>query len=184
MIYNKHIIIAGCARSGKTTLSRKLKKNGFIHYKMDSIKRGICKYHSIKTDNWTDYSKGVVTIIRQIIEDEKEDNIIFDTPHISPLDAEKLKKYAIIIFLGYPDMRQKEFRENTKKYDKNTWSSQLPLDEQKELFQSSKDFSIQNKKDCKKTEIPYFNVSKNRNKVLNKAKNYILSELERSKNEL
>ena len=37
----KHIIIAGASRSGKTTLALKLAKHGFIHYKMDSIKRGI-----------------------------------------------------------------------------------------------------------------------------------------------
>ena len=37
----KHIIIAGASRSGKTTLALKLAKHGFVHYKMDSIKRGI-----------------------------------------------------------------------------------------------------------------------------------------------
>ena len=37
----KHIIIAGASRSGKTTLALKFKKEGFVHYKMDTIKRGL-----------------------------------------------------------------------------------------------------------------------------------------------
>ena len=37
----KHVIIAGASRSGKTTLSLKLRERGFTHYKMDTIKRGL-----------------------------------------------------------------------------------------------------------------------------------------------
>ena len=36
---------------------------------------------------WTDFSKGVCTIIGQVMDDEMEDNIIFDTPHISVKDS-------------------------------------------------------------------------------------------------
>ena len=38
---NKVVIVAGCTRTGKTTLSRRLREKGFNHYKMDTIKRGI-----------------------------------------------------------------------------------------------------------------------------------------------
>lgn len=172
-----HIVIAGAARSGKTTLAKKIRELGFIHYKMDSIKRGMCKVNNIKTVGWTDYSKEVVTVIKQVIEDEKEDNIIFDTPHISPLDAKELEKDAVVIFLGYDTMSTNTFLSLTKKYDKNTWSSNLPKEELIELFLDCKKFSIENKKLCKKLGIKYFDVSKDRNKVLNEAYLYITDKL-------
>ena len=43
-----HIIIAGCARSGKTTLSLMLNKYGYVHYKMDSIKKRIYEVDNLK----------------------------------------------------------------------------------------------------------------------------------------
>lgn len=174
-----HIIIAGAARSGKTTLSRKFKKLGFIHYKMDSIKRGICKFLGVKTIKWTDFSKGVCMMIEQVIEDEREDNIIFDTPHISVLDAVKLMgEDAIVIFLGYDSMDFKTFKSNTDKYDKGTWSSELPIDELKALFEDCRAFSEENKKQCEAVGIKYFDVTEDRERVLDEAYKYVVEKLD------
>lgn len=177
-----HIIIAGAARSGKTTLSRRFKELGFIHYKMDSIKRGICKYLDIKTSKWTDFSKGVCMMIGQVVNDEREDNIIFDTPHISVMDAASLMSDdVIVVFLGYDSMDFDTFKKNTDKYDKGTWSSELPLDELKKLFEDSKKFSIENKEQCEAVGIKYFDVTKNRERVLDEAYQYVVDKIEKNK---
>ena len=68
-----HIIIAGTARSGKTTLSLMLKELGYVHYKMDSIKRGICEAYNLHYDNWDKISPIMATIINRMIQDNKTD---------------------------------------------------------------------------------------------------------------
>ncbi len=177
-----HIIIAGAARSGKTTLSKMLRDKGFIHYKMDSIKRGVCKYFDVKTMYWTDFSDGVTTIIEQVINDEVDDNIIFDTPHISVLDARRLvSDNTIVIFLGYDHMSFDTFYDNIKKYDKNTWCGKLSYDELKEIFDDSVRYSIENKNACYKYGIPYFDVSDDKMNTINSAYSYILAKLELNK---
>lgn len=174
-----HIVIAGAARSGKTTLSRMLKDRGFIHYKMDSIKRGVCRYFDIKTVYWTDFSKGVCSIIKQVIDDEFEDNIIFDTPHISVNDSlELVRDDTIVLFLGYDHMDFDTFLDNVSKYDQNTWVGKLSYDELKELFEDSVKFSIDNRKDCLENNIKYFDVSENREEVLDEACSYVLNLIE------
>ena len=81
-----HIIIAGTARAGKTTISLMLKEYGYVHYKMDSIKRGICEAYNIKYDNWNKVSPIMATIINRMIQDNKTDtnylleNYLFDIP--------------------------------------------------------------------------------------------------------
>lgn len=174
-----HIVIAGAARSGKTTLSRMLKDRGFIHYKMDSIKRGVCRYFDIKTVYWTDFSKGVCSIIKQVIDDEFEDNIIFDTPHISVNDSlELVRDDTIVLFLGYDHMDFDTFLDNVSKYDQNTWVGKLSYDELKELFEDSVKFSMDNRKDCLENNIIYFDVSENREEVLDEACSYVLNLIE------
>ena len=63
-----HVIIAGAARSGKTTLSLMLNKYGYTHYKMDSIKRGICESYELKYDDWKDISPIMCRIINRVID--------------------------------------------------------------------------------------------------------------------
>ena len=174
-----HIVIAGAARSGKTTLSRMLKDKGFIHYKMDSIKRGVCRYFDVKTMYWTDFSKGVCTIIKQVMDDEFEDNIIFDTPHISVLDSlDLVRNDTIVLFLGYDHMDFDTFLSNVRMYDQDTWVGKLSMDELKELFDDSVKFSKDNRKECLENNIAYFDVSEDRENVLKKACSYVLDILE------
>ena len=65
----KNVIIAGCSRCGKTTLSKYLKdKYGLTHYKMDSIKRGIDKnFWDGYKDDWEKVSPHIAHLIKQII---------------------------------------------------------------------------------------------------------------------
>ena len=118
-----HVIIAGAARSGKTTLSLMLNKYGFTHYKMDSIKRGICESYSLKYDDWKDVSPIMCTIINRIIEDNKTDTnylkekYLFDSPFLSPKDIKMINtEDTYVLFLGYSqisvDEMVKRIREN------------------------------------------------------------------------
>ena len=89
-----HVIIAGAARSGKTTLSLMLNEYGFTHYKMDSIKRGMCETQVLDPNEWDKISSIMCSIINRIIEDYKTDTnylkekYLFDTPFLYPKDIE------------------------------------------------------------------------------------------------
>ena len=48
MVNLKHIIIAGCLRTGKTRLSGLFEDGGYIHYQMDLIKRAIYESFSLE----------------------------------------------------------------------------------------------------------------------------------------
>ena len=171
-----HIIIAGCARSGKTTLCKKTRELGFVHYKMDSVKRGVCRHFNIKTKLWTDFSDGVRDIIEQIILDEYEDNILFDTPHLSVEDADYLRvKYnVLVVYMGYTEMKYEDFKKFIATYDNDTWCMKLDEVELRDLFDGCVKFSIENKtKISNISEIKYFDISSNPEETIDKAFNYI-----------
>jgi len=170
-----HIIIAGCARSGKTTLCKRTRDLGFIHYKMDSVKRGVCRHFNIKTKLWTDFSDGVRDIIEQIIQDEVEDDLLFDTPHISVEDAYYLKdKYnVLVVFMGYVSMSYEDFKEYISTYDNDTWCGKLPEDELKDLYDGCVKFSIENKEKAAEFGINYFDISNGPEEAIDAAFNYI-----------
>ena len=120
----KHIIIAGASRSGKTTLALKLAKHGFIHYKMDSIKRGIDDNFHEKMEDWREISPKMSHLIWRIIKDSETDQIkgkefyVIDTCHVYPKDLYKKDiKNTIIIFLGYKDLDIYEKLEEMKRND-------------------------------------------------------------------
>ena len=70
----KHIIIAGAARSGKTMMALKLGQEGFVHYKMDSIKRGIDNnFWDNYKDNWKKVSPHMAYLIKTIIDENQSD---------------------------------------------------------------------------------------------------------------
>ncbi len=171
-----HIIIAGCARSGKTTLCKKTRELGFVHYKMDSVKRGVCKHFKIKTIGWTDFSLGVRDIIEQIILDEEGDNILFDTPHLSVEDAYYLKeKYnVLVVYMGYINMTYDSFKEWISTYDNDTWCLKLSEEELLDLFNGCVLFSKENKDKIDKLDgIKYYDISDNPTIAIDNAFNYI-----------
>lgn len=171
-----HIIIAGCARSGKTTLCKKTRELGFVHYKMDSVKRGVCKHFNIKTTLWTDFSLGVRDIIEQIILDEYEDNILFDTPHLSVEDADYLReKYnVLVVYMGYTSMSYERFKSFISSYEIDTWCSKLDEEELRDLYDGCVKFSIENKtKISNLSNIKYFDISDDPEGVIEQAFNYI-----------
>ena len=178
-----HVIIAGAARAGKTSLSLMLNKYGFTHYKMDSVKRGICEALNIKFDNWESISPIMCTVINRIILDNKTDTnygiekYLFDTPFLYPKDIEKIDTSETkVIFLGYAHTDVDKYMEKIREYDENhIWSSKISDEALRKWTNDDIEYSKLLESECKKYNIPYFDTSENREEVLKEALEYIIS---------
>ena len=176
-----HIIIAGTARAGKTTLSLMLKEMGYVHYKMDSIKRGICEAYKLEYDNWEKVSPIMATIINRMIKDNKTDtnyqleNYIIDIPFLYPKDVNLIDtKDTLVIYLGYAKLTPSESFNKIRKHDKeNYWTYNLTDDKLMSWCQDNIEFSKYIEKECKKYRFKYFDTSCNRDKVLQDIVHYI-----------
>ena len=179
-----HVIIAGAARVGKTTLSLMLNKYGYTHYKMDSIKRGICESLLLEYDGWEKVSPIMCTIINRIIEDNKTDTnylkekYLFDTPFLYPKDIELINtEDTIVVFLGHAHIsveeKMKQIRENDKE---NYWTSKIDDDELRKWISDSIEFSKYLEEECKKYNLKYYDTSNNRDIVLKEILNEIISK--------
>lgn len=172
-----HVIIAGAARSGKTTLSLMLNKYGYTHYKMDSIKRGICESYKLVYDDWEGVSPIMCKIINRIIQDNKTDTnfgmekYLFDTPFLYPKDIEMIDTSETkVIFIGYAHIDVEEELGLIRKYDKeNFWTNKISDDELRKWTYDNIEFSKYLENECEKLGIPYYDTSKDRDTVLNKA---------------
>lgn len=174
----KHIIIAGASRSGKTTLATRLKDLGYIHYTMDSIKRGIYNGNFMegKGSNWKEVSPKMTKLIERLIQDNKEDinyNVEFyviDVGTIYPEDAVTLNKMdnVILMFLGYPDVDVSWKVHQMQKYDKalNSWTKNLPEDQITGMVNFSVGFSKEVCKQCLENNIMFFDTGYNQKEVL------------------
>ena len=176
-----HIIIAGAARSGKTTLSLMLNDVGYVHYKMDSIKRGICEAYKLQYDNWDKVSVIMATIINRMIKDQTTDtnylqeNYLFDIPFLYPQDLSLMDtNNTLVIFLGYSKLSVEECFNNIREYDKdNYWTNSISNKSLKKMCEENIKFSKYLEKECLKYHLPYFDTSYNREKVLNDVLKYI-----------
>ena len=177
-----HVIIAGAARAGKTTLALKLNKYGFTHYKMDSIKRGICESYNLQYDDWEQVSPIMCKIINRIILDNNTDtnykieNYLFDTPFLYPKDIEIIDTTNTkVIFLGYAHIGVEEEMKLIRKYDKdNFWTSKISDEELRKWTHDNIEFSKYLESECKRLGIAYYDTSFEREGVLNKAMNDII----------
>ncbi len=186
-----HVIIAGAARAGKTTLSLMLNNEGFTHYKMDSIKRGICEAYNLKYDSWDEVSTVMSIIINRIIEDNKTDTnflkekYLFDIPFIYPKDLSLINtEDTLVIFLGYAKASAaKHFLKIRNNDASNLWTSKLDDETLAKNVKENIEFSKKLERECKKYNIPYFDTSFNREEVLKEAKEFILrKEVEYERN--
>ena len=187
MKYKKHVILAGGSRCGKTTLSMKLSKLGFVHYKMDTIKRGIDRnFWDHYKDDWRVVSPHMAHLIRVMIEDNQSDVVrgkeyyCIDTCHLYPVDIAKCNlENTVIVFFGYIDLDIEEKIRYIRKYDKKTWSCKLSDDELRDYLQEGIDYSKEVKEECEKYGIKFFDTGRNFKKVMKEAYNYIQEELKK-----
>ncbi len=157
MINLKHIIIAGCSRAGKTTLSEMFTKIGFTHYKIDSIKRGLCNSFGLSENNdWKNISPKMAHFISTIIKESSFDKTYnqefycIDTCHLYPVDiANENLENTIIIFLGYPNIDKYQKLTEIRKYDANNiWTSHKSDNELLTNIELGIKYSIEAKEQC------------------------------------
>lgn len=171
-----HIIIAGAARAGKTTLSVMLNKYGYTHYKMDSIKRGLCECYNLVYDDWESVSPIMCKIINRIIIDNRTDTnyklekYLFDTPFLYPKDIELIDTSETkVIFLGYAHIDVEEEMKLIRKYDKeHYWTNKKSDEELRKETMENIEFSKYLESECKRLGITYYDTSFDREKVLDK----------------
>ena len=181
----KHVILAGASRCGKTTISLKLKNLGLVHYKMDSIKRGIDKnFWDGYKDDWVSVSPHMAKLINVMLSDYQTDIVkdkeyyLIDTCHLYPSDIVKYNlKDTIIVFVGYSEVDPYKKLKQIRKYDKNVWSNHVSDKEMIYGINLGIEYSKIVKEECRKNNIKYFDISKNFNKVLNEIYEYIINEL-------
>lgn len=183
----KHVIIAGCARSGKTTLSLKLREKGFNHYKMDTIKRGLDdNFYPGKIKTWRESSPKFAKLISRIIEEADTDIIkdiewyLIDTCHLYPSDISKTynKDNTIIVFLGYTNITKEEKLKSIRSNDpKHGWTWKKDDDFLLKSIEEDISFSKEALEECEENNIPFFDTSDFK-KGIDEAYNYIVSKLD------
>lgn len=179
----RHILIAGACRSGKTTLSLKLAKEGYMHYKMDSIKRGICKSFNIDGHDWLNLSHKMANIINTIILENYSDTVfleeqyVLDVSHLLPKDTFIIdRNKTLILFLGYSKNSLEEQVKLIREHDQDYyWSSKLSDQQLVEMIKKNIEFSKYLESECLKYDIPYFDTSLDRENKINEIKQYILN---------
>lgn len=182
----KHVIIAGASRSGKTTLSMKLRENGFNHYKMDTIKRGLDNnFYEGRIRLWTDASPKFARLIERIILESETDIIkdvewyVIDTCHLYPKDINEVNlQNTIIVFLGYPSISEKEKLKAIRDNDpENGWTR---TKDDAFLLKGTRmdiEYSIEANKQCNEIGIKFFDTGVNFNETIEEAYEYIMSNM-------
>ena len=182
----KHVIIAGASRSGKTTLSLKLREHGFTHYKMDTIKRGLDNnFYDGRIELWKDASPKFARLIGRIIRESETDIInnvewyVIDTCHLYPKDIKEINpKNTVIVFLGYPEISEMEKLKAIRDNDPSNGWTRTKDDEF--LLKGTRmdiEYSIEAKKQCDELGIKFFNTGTNFNETILEAYDYIMTNM-------
>ncbi|MDE5889330.1 MAG: hypothetical protein K2H20_04855, partial [Bacilli bacterium] len=153
----RHVIIAGTPRAGKTPVCSELLKYGFTHYKMDSIKRGICDAFGYDQHDWNFLNEKIAKVIKTIILENSSDTVAgleyyaIDTCHILPKDISLFNNDVLVVYLGYADIdveeKVKEIRLNDKGH---YWSSKVSDDVLRRMINANVNLSKEIREDCKR----------------------------------
>ena len=176
----KNVIIAGSSRCGKTTISKYFqKKYKLVHYKMDSIKRGIDKnFWDGYKDDWKKVSPHMAYLINTIISEREDDYYVIDSCHLYPKDISKYNlENTIIVFVGHDTISVEEKLKQIRKYDHHAWTNFENDEYIRYSNQLGIDYSIEAKKQCEKLNIKYFDTSYNFLKVKKEIIKYIEENL-------
>ena len=177
----KNIIIIGPSRSGKTTLSNKIKRihteYNIIH--ADSILwgiiRGLGKYeyyttHVNERKNLAHsemFQSILIEIFNSAVRYDKDGfGVILESAQLEPKMLKELSDNNICICLGHGTLNAKKIMEQCRKYDTcNDWSYKIS---DEDLLFNCKKWHQQNilfKKECLEFGIKYIDTSVNREKI-------------------
>ena len=173
----KVILIGGCPRAGKTTLSVKLVKSGL-------------GFSKISLDHLSDHSfEFIKTLLENLTEEAQVYGIsaVFDYyPDDFDLnDIEKLpfKDRLDMYFLGFPDIPVEEIKYNIRHYAKPTdWIYAYDMDDDylEVVAKRIYDFNIKLKQYCKKYSYRFINtgIGEERSAVLDSVYEEIIRKFE------
>lgn len=176
----KNVLIAGCSRCGKTTISKYLKKKYNLNfYKMDSIKRGIDKnFWDGYKDDWEKVSPHMAKLISTIINESEREYLVIDSCHLYPKDIVKYDlKNTIIVFVGHDTISIEKKLKQIRKYDHHAWTNFKDDDYMRYSTRLGIEYSIEARKQCEELGIKYFDTSKNFLKVRKEIIKYIEEKL-------
>ncbi|MBQ4583847.1 MAG: hypothetical protein IJA94_03045 [Bacilli bacterium] len=174
----KNIFIAGVARSGKSTLAKKLKEGKeYNHIPLDYFTSSL-KHNFPDTKIVSNVvidplsSKNLSLLLSRVIEimNNQEEKFIIDSAHVLPQDIIKYldKDKWDIYFVGYPNIPAEEKLAIIRKYDNEfDWtfkkSDEELLDILEQLIELSKDIESE----CKKHNINFIDTSESITKSVN-----------------
>lgn len=172
----KVVILGGNARSGKSTLSYMLVKNGFSRISFDNIHEILKNSLDIDIDELNDKKKFKLfeNIVNMSLDEAKNEdtNIVIDMFDYLPEDIYNLeqKDGIEVYFLAYPNCTKEQIKFNVINYSKPTdWIAQV---NENYLNSCIDKFDERNKilvKECEKYNMNLIDTKdgKERNKILN-----------------
>lgn len=189
----KNILIIGCARAGKTTLSRMIKEkyptmNLLV---MDSIKNAILRnIHKEDKDNvelatkyeFSDFHMNMIAecFNSHIRSDKNHFGYILEGAQLLPEIIEKklLKENIIIVCLGLGNVTDVDIFNNVRKYDdEDDWTYDVEDSKLKAWCKHWMDLNNKLKEQCSLYGIRYFDTTGNRKEKLNEVIKYIENNL-------
>ena len=174
-----NIIVLGCQRSGKTTLSNILVNNG--KYSIISVDSLIYAFQRVYPETNIDRnskiiekSKTLTPFVAKYVESFRKDysNVpcIIEACQLLPIDVMKEKLFCKnkIVCLGFPEASEDEIFENIRKNDINitSYTKKMSDYELKENIKYWIEYSKVLKKQAEKLGIPFYETNIDRQDVL------------------
>lgn len=181
----KVVILGGNARSGKSTLSFMLVKNGFSRISFDNIHEISRNSLDIDINELSDEKKFKLfeNVVNLSLDESinENTNIVIDMYDYLPEDINKLKRKEEleVYFLAYPNCSKEQIKYNLKTYSKSTdWIAQVNENYLNSCVDRFFDRNEMLVKECKKYNINLIDTKdgEERNKVLNELLNNIIKE--------
>lgn len=179
----KNILIAGVAKSGKSTLCEmicnKVKINHIpFDYFTAAMKRNYPEWGIKSNVIINDTSEKLCKLINTIssIIDDSEEKFIIDSDHIMPHDIINNinRDNWNIIFIGYPNISVDEKFNDIRKYERVGWTAKRADDDLKDTIKQLINISKIIEEECQKYNIKFIDASNNFNEVLVQELNTIL----------
>ena len=166
----KNIFIAGVARYGKSTLSKKIIENkNYNHIPLDYFASSL-KHNFPKTKITSNVvidstsSKNLALLLSRVIQiiNDSDEKFIIDSAHIYPQDIIELldRDKWDIYYLGYPNISAQEKLELIRKFDtKNDWTFKKSDDELLDILKQLINISHNIQNQCQKLNINFIDTS-------------------------
>lgn len=172
----KNVFIGGVARSGKSTLAKRLcdgeKYNHFpLDYVTSSLKNNFPECDISSSVIIGESSKKLALLLSTIVKimDSKDEKFIIDSAHIMPrdilpyLDMEKWDIY----FIGYPNISKYNKISMIRKYDDNTdWTSRRSDEELLAIIEKLIEISKEIESECQEFGVKFIDTSTDMIEVL------------------